>query len=108
VIVAVLAVRMVQMTVHQVIDVIAMRDCFVTAAFPVHMSGVVAAAWRGATVGILGADFDDVFFGVIAYRMFQMPVVQVIDVPVVLHRKAWVICGVVHMDDLLRFKLTSA
>ena len=86
VIVAVVAVRMMQVAVHEIIDVIAVRDRFVAATGAVDMRGVVAGAGRGVAVGIRGADFDDVLIDMPRVRMMQMPVVQVIDVPVVLHR----------------------
>lgn len=85
VIVAVVAVRMMQVAVHEVIDVVAVRDRFVAAAGAVDMRGVVAGAGRGVAIGIRSADLDDVFIDVPGVRVMQMPVVQVIDVPVVLH-----------------------
>ena len=42
VVVAVIAVRMVQMTVDQVIDVVAVRHRFMPAARPLHMTGAMA------------------------------------------------------------------
>ncbi len=86
VIVAVVAVRMMQVAVHEVIDMVAVRDRLVAAAGAVDVRGVVAGARRGVAVGILRTDLDDVLIDVPVVRMMQMPVVQVINVPVVLHR----------------------
>lgn len=86
VIVAVVAVRMMQPAIDEVIDVVAMRDRFVPAAGAVDVTGLVPAAGRGVAIGIRSADLDDVFIDMIAMRMMQVPVVQIIDVPVVFHR----------------------
>ena len=66
VVVAVALVRMVQMAIHQVIDVIAVRHGWVTATGSVYVIGAVAAAGvpAGATVWIGCGDVDAVFFDV--------------------------------------------
>ena len=86
VVVAVAAVRMMQVPVHEVIDVVAMRDRFMAATGAVDMRSIVAGAGRGVAVGIRRADFDDVLIDVPGVRVVQMPVVQVIDVPVMFDR----------------------
>lgn len=86
VVVAVAAVRMMKVAIHQIVDMIAMRNCFVTAAGAMHMSSAVAATGGRAAIGILGADFDDVFVDVPAFHMIQMPFVQEINMPFVYHR----------------------
>jgi len=80
------AVRVVQVAVHEVIHVIAVRHGFMAAARAVDMSGFVAVARRGAAVGIRGADFDDVFIDVAGVWMMQVSVVQVVNMAVVFHR----------------------
>jgi hypothetical protein len=67
-----IAVRVVKVAVHEVIDMIAVRNRFVTAAGAVDVRGFVAAAWSGAAVGVLGTDFDDVFIDVVAMRVMQV------------------------------------
>jgi hypothetical protein len=62
---------------------VAVRDRFVAAAGAVDMRGVVAGARRSVAVGIGRADLDDVFIDMPRMRMMQVPVMQVIDVPVV-------------------------
>lgn len=52
VIVAMSVVRMVQMTVDQIVDVIAMRNCFVSTIRAMHMTGVVSAATACAAIRI--------------------------------------------------------
>jgi hypothetical protein len=101
VIVAMIPVRMMQAAIDEVIDVIAVRDRFVTAAgaVDVDVRGIVPAARRGVAVGIGRAHGDDVLIDVIAMRMMQVPIVEVVDVPVVFHRgvaAAWAV-GVVVM-----------
>jgi len=80
----VVAVRMVQVPVHEVIDVVAVRDGLVAAAGAVLVIGVVPAAFvfRRALVGILAADVNHVLVDVVLVRMVQVPVMQVIDVAV--------------------------
>jgi hypothetical protein len=85
VIVAMTAVRMVQVAIHEVIDVVVVRHRFMAAIRAVDVSGIVTRCRRGAAVRISGADFDNVFIDVIGVRMMQMPFVQVIDMTVVFH-----------------------
>ena len=85
-VVAVVAVRVVQMTINEVVRVVAMRYGFVSAAGAVYMSRFVAVAvmiW-GADVRVGGADGDAVFIDVVAVRVVQVAVVQVVNVAVVL------------------------
>ena len=77
--------RMVQVPIDEIIDMGAVRDRFMAATRAVDVSSFVTRGRRGAAVGLSGADFDDVFIDVIAVRMMQMPVVQVIDMPIVFH-----------------------
>ena len=74
------------MAINEVVGVVAMRYGFVSAAGAVYMSRFVAVAvmiWR-AGVRVGGADGDAVFINVVAMRVVQVAVVQVIDVAVVL------------------------
>ena len=81
-VVAVVAVRVVQVAIDEVIDVVAMRHRFVAAAGAMHVAGFVAVAVvvRGADVRVGGADGDAVFIDVVAVRVVQVAVVQVINV----------------------------
>jgi hypothetical protein len=82
VIVAVVAVRVVQMAVDQIVDVVAVRHRLVAATRPVLVPRLVAgAAVIGrAAVGIAGRHLDDVLVDVIAVGMVQVAVVQIVDV----------------------------
>ena len=78
---------MVQMTVHQVIDVVAVRHRFMPAAGAVDMAGRVAAAGVGrrAGIGIGGRHRQRMLFdGAGGRGVVQVAVVQEIDVPLVL------------------------
>ncbi|CAN1722515.1 protein of unknown function [Hyphomicrobium sp. 1Nfss2.1] len=85
-IIAVIAVRMMQMTVDQIVDVIAMRYSLVSAAWAMLMPGLVphAAMLRRTPVGILTRHFDHMLIDVIAVHVMQVAVVQVIDMIAVL------------------------
>jgi hypothetical protein len=75
VIIAVIAMRMVQAAVAQIIEMIAMRHEFMAA---ILMSALAGS--RNAGVRIEVADFDDVFVIVVAMSEMQMTVVEVIHV----------------------------
>ena len=59
-VVAVIAVRMVQVAVDKIVDVIPMRHRFVAAPRSVNVARVVAPAARRALVRIFGAHFESV------------------------------------------------
>lgn len=88
VVVAVVAVRMMQMTVDQVIDVVAVRHRFVPAARPMHMTGAMASAvmLRRAAVRVGCADDDYVLVDMVAMHVMEVAVMQEIDVAFVAHR----------------------
>ena len=80
-IVAVIAVRMMQVSVHQIVHMIAMRDGGVAAVGAMNMLLVVAFRTECTLVGIHGTDGDGVFVHVVAVRMMQMAVVKIIHMP---------------------------
>jgi hypothetical protein len=78
VIVAMTAMGVVKTAVHQVIDVIAMRHGFMTAARAMAMGVLVdllCAAHR-----ILGTHLDDMLFGMSAARIHKAAIVQIVHV----------------------------
>ena len=77
------AVRVMQMAIDEVVNVIAMRYRFMAATGAMNMTGFMTAAmvFRCAGIGIGRADCNDVLIYVIAMRMVQVTVVQVIDMP---------------------------
>jgi hypothetical protein len=85
VVVAVLAVRMVQVPIHEVIDVLAVRDRFVAAAGAVVMPLLMSAAivFRSASIRVGRVDAQLVFLNNAAFLMMQMSIVQVVDMVVV-------------------------
>lgn len=86
-IVAVPIVRVMQMARHQIVDVVAVRDPLVPAGRAVSVGGVVlAAVMLGCAVNrVLRPDLERVLVYVVAVRMVQMPVVQVVHVALVAH-----------------------
>jgi hypothetical protein len=78
VIVAMTAMGVVKTAVHEVIDVIAMRHGFMTAAWSMAM-GVLVDLFC-ATHRILGIHLDDMLFGMSAARMHKAAIVQIVHV----------------------------
>lgn len=76
------AVRVMQVAVDEVVDMVAVRYCFMAATWAVYMAGVVAAAFvlGSASIWVLGADFNDVLVDMVAVRVMEVAIVQVIDV----------------------------
>jgi hypothetical protein len=81
VVITVIAVRMMKVAVDQIVDVIAVRHRFVSAARPVDMARIMGAAMvaRRTLIRICRADLKLVLVYMIAMRMMQVPIMQVID-----------------------------
>lgn len=81
-------VRMMQMTFHEVVDMIAVRYPLMTAVRAVGMVGLVGVTvvFRRAGSGIAAAGGDLMVVHVVAMQMMHVAVVQVIGVAVVPHR----------------------
>jgi len=81
-VVAVRAVRVVEMLADEIVDVIAVGNLLVTAIGAVNVSGLVlAAGMLGCAVHRVGfADLQDVLIHVVMVRVVEMPVVQVVEV----------------------------
>lgn len=86
-IVAVIAVRVVEVAADSVIDVAAVRNCFVTAARAMNMPRRMTAAVmvRGTAVGVVPGYFDHVLVDVTFVRMVQVAIVQIVDVAAMPH-----------------------
>ena len=84
-IVAVVAVRMVQVAVDEVVHVVAVWHGFVAAARAVLVVGGVglAVVVRSACVGVLRADLDRMLVVVPLVGVMKVAVVQIVDVAVV-------------------------
>ncbi|MCH2097921.1 MAG: hypothetical protein MK142_05990, partial [Pseudomonadales bacterium] len=85
-VIAVITVRVVQVAVDEVVDVIAVRYCLVAATRTVHVICLVTAAVVGpTTLRIRFADRDSMLVVVILVGAMQVAVVQVADVITVLN-----------------------
>lgn len=88
VIVAVTAVRMVQVAAHEIVSVASVRHTLVAAVGPVHVVLLVGAAcvvW--CTVRpVCARGIERVFVHMVAVNVMQVAIVQIVRVPVVLHR----------------------
>jgi hypothetical protein len=89
-----IAVRVMQVPIHQIIHVIAMRNLRMAAVWTVNVVFFVPAAimFRSATVGVRSCHFQHAFVDVIAVYVMQVAVVQIIDVTIMRNGKvaaAW-------------------
>jgi hypothetical protein len=75
-------VGMMQVTVDQIVDVIAVRNGLVATSGTVHVARLMSHALvlRRAAVGIARRNLEHVLVNVIAVRVMQMPVVKVVRV----------------------------
>ncbi len=87
VIVAVIAVRMVQPPIDQIIDMVAVGHGFVAAIGTVPMPGRVTGrvAFGIAAVGIAVADRNHMLLDAAMVEMFKMAVIEIIDVAFMPH-----------------------
>jgi hypothetical protein len=87
VVVAVVAMRMMQAPIYEIVDVIAMRHGFVPAIRPVPVLRLVATGVmvRIAAVRILCAHGDDMLIGTAPLTMFEPAMIEIIDVAFMLH-----------------------
>ena len=85
-VVAVVAVWVMQVTIDEVVDVVAVRDGFVATVWAVDMvAGVgVALMFGGAVRGICRAHFKGVLIHVVIVHVMQVAVVEIVDVASVL------------------------
>lgn len=89
VVVAVVPMWVVQVTVDQIVDMVAMRDSFMPATRAVHMARLMTAALMigRAAIRVGGGDLQPVFIHVVAVRVVQMAVVQIVDVVAMTDRR---------------------
>lgn len=81
--------RMVQMSGHQVVEVIGMRDAFVPAARAVRMRAVVLAArvTAGAGCGVRLSRRQRTLVNVVIVHAVQVAIMEVVRVVIVPHRR---------------------
>jgi hypothetical protein len=107
-VIAVAVVRVVKVAVHQVIDVVAVRDRLVTAARPVLVSLDMSAAVVAGRAGhrVSGIDRELVLLDDAPAHVVQVPVVEVIDVTFVLDSRVpaagAVLVGMIRMGSCHR------
>jgi hypothetical protein len=79
------AVRVMEMAVDQIVDVVGMGDCFMATACGVDMvNGMTTAGMvGGANVGVPGGHFDYMLIDMVAMQMMEMPIMQIVDMVVV-------------------------
>jgi hypothetical protein len=84
VVVAVVAMRMVQVAIDEVIDVVAMRHGFMTATRSMNMAFAMSRALmlRRAPVGVGGRNLDHMLIDMPVVHVVQMTIMQVIDVAI--------------------------
>jgi hypothetical protein len=89
VIVAVAAVGMVQMPLHEIVDVIPVRNGWVSAVRTVLVGRCVPVARviGRAPVGIRATDGDGALVDVVAVYFVEVAVVEIVDVSIVFHRE---------------------
>ena len=78
-----IAMRMMQVTVHQIVDVVAMGHRFVPTTRAVLMC---AAGFGRASHWVRGADRDHVLVNMVFVHVMEMPIMKIVNVPVVTDR----------------------
>ena len=73
-----IAMRVVEVPVDEVIDVIAVWHRLMAATEAMDVALFVPSTGRGATIGVRVRDRDDMLIDVIAVRMVKMTVMQVV------------------------------
>jgi hypothetical protein len=86
-VIAMVAVRMMKVILHEVINVVAVRHLFMAAIRAVNVRLVMRSAvvLGGACIRIRGRHLQDMFIHMIAMLMVQMAIMQVIGVSLVIH-----------------------
>lgn len=84
-----IAMRVMQVPIHQIIHVVTVRHGLMAAAGAVNMARLVSGALvlRRTCVGVLLRNLDHVLIDMIAVRMMQMAIVQIVDMVAVANRR---------------------
>jgi hypothetical protein len=83
-VVAMIAVRIMQPSVHEIIGMIAVRNSLMPAARTMRMAG--ASDLRRASRRVCSADRYDMLIDMVAVHMMQMAVMQIVDMAIVSNR----------------------
>jgi hypothetical protein len=99
-----LSAAMVQVPVDQVVDVVAMRYCIMTASGCMLVSFVmVCAIVIGSALGLVaGTDANRVLVNMIVMHVMQMIIMQIAAVVVMLYRDMTAICAMLVLVTLVR------
>lgn len=81
-VIAMIAVRMVQAPVDEIIDMVSMGDGLMAAIWAMPMRCIVPfrRLVGRAAIGVLGCNFDDVLVGAATFNMLQASLIKIIDV----------------------------
>jgi len=99
-----ITVGMVQLPIHQVIHMIAVRHLLMATVRPVLV--LLAADWL-TSVGIGGRHLDYMLVHVSIVQMMQMPVMQVIDVPLMHDCSVPAVCAMLVRMVLMHFTFVT-
>ena len=97
-VIAVVAMDMVQVPVDQIVHMVAVGNRFMTTARPMHVIGVMASALvcRRASIRVGVRHRDDMLVDVVVVGMVQVAVMEVVNVPFMLDGLV-ATAGTVHM-----------
>ena len=99
----------VQAAVHQIADVVSVRDSFVAASGAMNMTLRMTEALIGngrAVICVLGRDFDDMLVDMPFMRMVKMAVMEIIHVVAVTHGRMTA-SGAMDMRMVLVFRIVA-
>jgi hypothetical protein len=80
-------VRMVQVAIDQIVNVIPVRHRLMPAIRPMHVTFDVSFRAMSASVGMFLIDFDDVFGKSVPFHVPKVTAFEVIGVPMMFHRQ---------------------
>jgi hypothetical protein len=105
VIVAMITVRMMQPSAHEVIDVVTMRDGFM----PAGRAVLVCAADLGRAMhGIGSVDWDDMLVDVVPMHMVEVAIMQIVDVSLMVDAGMSTVCAMLmSMVGMVRLGATG-
>ena len=104
-----IAMLVMQMAVHQITDMVAVRHCFMAASRSMHMSFLVPAAVvvRRAAIGVFIGDFNHMLVHMVLVRVMKVTVMQVVHMVVVLDRRVTAIWTVLMRVGFVMGKIAS-
>lgn len=109
VVVAMIAMRMMEMSIDQVVDMIAMGHGLVTTPRAMRVLGIVPAAGMlgSAHLGVGGVDVDRVFFDFGRSLVMEVAIVQIVDMVAMLHAGMSATGAMLVVVGMMRHRYTS-